>query len=95
MILITGASRNFQDSVILESNEGTTVTFVEGAERAYLGFCMVRYVEPPLDPIRIGHAQHLSSALVVNSYASPLIEHCSFSSTSTGLFQLLNFFFNE
>uniref|UniRef100_A0A0R3QV06 F-box domain-containing protein n=1 Tax=Brugia timori TaxID=42155 RepID=A0A0R3QV06_9BILA len=84
-IIGAGSSRNFQDSVIVDSNNGTTITFVEGSEYAYLGFCTVRYIEPPLDPVRVGNTQHLCSALVVNAFASPLIEHCSFSSTCSGL----------
>ncbi|KAM3717493.1 F-box protein [Dirofilaria immitis] len=83
-IIGAGSSRNFQDSVVIDSNSGTTVTFVEGSEYAYLGFCTVRYIEPPLDPMRVGNAQHLCSALVINAYASPVIEHCSFSSTCSG-----------
>uniref|UniRef100_A0AAF5PUG2 F-box protein 11 n=1 Tax=Wuchereria bancrofti TaxID=6293 RepID=A0AAF5PUG2_WUCBA len=83
-IIGAGSSRNFQDSIIVDSNSGTTITFVEGSEYAYLGFCTVRYIEPPLDPMRVGNTQHLCSALVVNAFASPLIEHCSFSSTCSG-----------
>lgn len=91
-LCFAGSSRNFQDSIIIDSNSGTTITYVEGAEHAYLGFCTVRYVEPPLDPMRVGNGQHLCSALVVNAFASPLIEHCSFSSTCSGLSQFLSLF---
>lgn len=70
------------------------MTFVEGSEYAYLGFCTVRYIEPPLDPMRVGNAQHLCSALVVNAYASPVIEHCSFSSTCSGLYSFFRFLYN-
>ncbi|VDM91787.1 unnamed protein product [Litomosoides sigmodontis] len=83
-IIGAGSSRNFQDSIIIDSINGTTITYVEGAEHAYLGFCTVRYMEPPLDPMRVGNGQHLCSALVVNAFASPVIEHCSFSSTCSG-----------
>ncbi|VDM96642.1 unnamed protein product [Thelazia callipaeda] len=82
-IIGAGSSHSFQDSVIIEGSEGTTMTFAEGSGKSYLGFCTVRYIAPSIDPAR-GQAVQLHSALVVSAFASPLVENCNFSSTSSG-----------
>lgn len=73
---IGAAAGNVAESVIIEQDTLTTVSFVDGAKHAYLGYVTVKF-SPENSTI---HQKHYCLEICDNS--SPTIEHCTIRSSS-------------
>ena len=78
--LIGAAPGNVAESVILERESESTVTFVEGAKRAYAGHLTLKFT--PDAASTVTHHKHY--CLEVNENCSPTIDHCIIRSSSVG-----------
>ncbi|XP_046741185.1 F-box only protein 11 isoform X1 [Diprion similis] len=76
--LIGAAAGNVAESVILERDTESTVTFVEGAKRAYAGHLTIKFT-----PDATSTAQHHKHyCLEVGENCSPTVDHCIIRSSS-------------
>lgn len=66
-------------SVIIENAEDTTISFIDGAVNAYLGYVSVLFNPEKMCPNP--HASHY--ALHITDNASPVIERCLIHSSSS------------
>ncbi|RWS26648.1 F-box only protein 11-like protein [Leptotrombidium deliense] len=76
--LIGAASGNVAESVILDKEMESTITFVEGAKRAYLGYVTLKF--SPDVTSSVPHHKHY--CLEITDNCSPVIDHCIIRSTS-------------
>lgn len=83
--LLGASSGNVAENVTLERDSESTVTFVEGAKRAYAGHLTLRFA--PDTAGTITHHKHY--CLEVGENSSPTIDHCILRSTSVGEFLIL------
>uniref|UniRef100_A0A5S6QY51 F-box domain-containing protein n=1 Tax=Trichuris muris TaxID=70415 RepID=A0A5S6QY51_TRIMR len=77
--LIGAAAGNVAESVIVEGNKETVVTFCSGTNRAYIGFITVHF-RPEGDDNFVAH--HNRHAIEVSACSSPVIENCIIQSSS-------------
>lgn len=70
---------NVAENVILDRESESTVMFMEGAQRAYLGYVTIKF-SPPSCTDTMQH--HKSYALDIQENCSPTIEHCIIRSCS-------------
>ncbi|XP_066953207.1 F-box only protein 11 isoform X1 [Macrobrachium rosenbergii] len=70
---IGAAPGNVAENVILERECESTVMFMEGAQRAYLGYVTIKF-SPPSCTDTMQHHKHY--ALEIQENCSPTIEHC-------------------
>ncbi|KAH9380216.1 hypothetical protein HPB48_003302 [Haemaphysalis longicornis] len=70
--LIGAAPGNVAEHVILERDTDSTVTFVEGARGAYLGYLTLKFT--PDITSSVPHHKHY--CLEINENCSPTIDHC-------------------
>ncbi|XP_050048771.1 F-box only protein 11 [Dermacentor andersoni] len=76
--LIGAAPGNVAEHVILERDSDSTVTFVEGARGAYLGYLTLKFT--PDITSSVPHHKHY--CLEINENCSPTVDHCIIRSTS-------------
>ncbi|RWS04399.1 hypothetical protein B4U79_05437, partial [Dinothrombium tinctorium] len=76
--LIGSAPGNVAESVVLEKETESTITFVEGAKRAYLGYVTLKFT--PDVTSSVPHHKHY--CLEITDNCSPVIDHCIIRSTS-------------
>lgn len=80
MFLFLASGTQLQRKVIIEQETETTISFVDGAQSAYFGYCTVKF-----SPDKNSSAPHqLHYAVQVTENASPIIDHCSITSSSVG-----------
>uniref|UniRef100_A0A914X181 F-box domain-containing protein n=1 Tax=Plectus sambesii TaxID=2011161 RepID=A0A914X181_9BILA len=79
-VQIVGAAPgpHVQRKIIIEQSTETTLSFVDGANGAYLGYCSVKF--NPDKNSTVPHQLHY--AIQVTENATPVIDHCSITSTS-------------
>ncbi|KAK7086605.1 F-box only protein 11 [Halocaridina rubra] len=70
---IGAAPGNVAENVILERECESTVIFMEGAQRAYLGYVTIKF-SPPSCTESMQHHKHY--ALEIQENSAPTIEHC-------------------
>lgn len=70
-------------NVIIENAEDTTISFIDGAVNAYLGYVSVFFNPDKMVPNP--HANHY--ALHITDNSSPLIERCLIHSSSSRKFK--------
>ena len=71
---------NVAESVTIERDTESTVTFVEGARSSYLGYVTLKF-SPDISS-SVPHHKHYS--LEIGENCSPVIDHCIIRSTSVG-----------
>lgn len=76
--LVGAAPGSVSEHVILERESESTLTFVEGARRAYVGYMTLRF--SPDTKSTVPHHKHYS--LEVGANCSPTIDHCVIRSSS-------------
>ncbi|XP_023238645.1 F-box only protein 11-like [Centruroides sculpturatus] len=76
--MIGAAPGNVADNVILERESESTITFVEGAKEAYLGYVSLKFT--PDITSSVPHHKHY--CLEVTENCSPTIDHCIIRSSS-------------
>lgn len=76
--LLGAAPNNVAENVILERDSESTITFVEGARDAYLGYLTLKFT--PDITSSVPHHKHY--CLEVTETCSPTIDHCIIRSTS-------------
>lgn len=78
--MIGAAPGNVAENVILEKESESTITFVDGAKKAYLGYVTLKFSPEVCNNSNI-HQKHYCLEITDNS--SPTIDHCIIRSTST------------
>lgn len=76
--LIGAAPGNVAEHVVLERDTESTITFVEGARGAYLGYLTLKFT--PDITSSVPHHKHY--CLEINENCSPTVDHCIIRSTS-------------
>nr|KAI8741402.1 F-box only protein 11-like isoform X1 [Biomphalaria glabrata] len=76
--MIGAASGNVMDNVIIERETESTIMFVEGCRRAYLGYVTLKF--SPDSTSTVPHHRHY--ALEVAENTQPIIDHCKIKSLS-------------
>lgn len=79
--MIGAASGNIANNVIIEKESETTVSFIEGAKRAFLGYVTLKF-SPNEVSSGSSHLHSKHYCLEVGDGASPIIDHCIIRSTS-------------
>lgn len=80
IMMIGAAPGNVAENVILEKETGSTITFVDGAKQAYLGYVTLKF-SPDVGNSSNAHQKHYCLEITDNS--SPTVDHCIIRSTST------------
>ncbi|KAI1302325.1 F-box only protein 11 [Halotydeus destructor] len=78
IILVGAAPGNVAENVVLEKENESTITFVDGAKRAYLGYVTLKF--SPDVTSSVPHHKHY--CLEITENCSPTIDHCIIRSTS-------------
>ncbi|RUS84954.1 hypothetical protein EGW08_007265, partial [Elysia chlorotica] len=76
--LIGAAPGNVMDHVIIEKETESTIMFVEGAKRAYLGYVTLKF--SPESTSTVPHHRHYALEIAENT--QPIIDHCKIKSLS-------------
>ncbi|XP_015785252.1 F-box only protein 11 [Tetranychus urticae] len=76
--MIGAAPGNVAENVILEKNSDSTITFIEGSRRAYLGYVTLKFT--PDTTSCVPHHKHY--CLEITERCSPTIDHCIIRSSS-------------
>lgn len=79
------APGNVAESVVLEREAESTLTFAEGANRAYAGHMTLKFSPDATSTMQ--HHKHY--CLEVSDNCSPTVDHCIIRSASVGQFLLL------
>ncbi|KAK0411423.1 hypothetical protein QR680_005646 [Steinernema hermaphroditum] len=86
-----GSPSQINTHVVIEQHTDTTVSFIEGAHDAYIGYCSIKY-SPNRNPLAPGNSaiapaaqppQQLPNALLVTDNATPFIDHVNINSLSS------------
>lgn len=80
------APGNVAESVVLEREAESTLTFAEGANRAYAGHMTLKFSPDATSTMQ--HHKHY--CLEVSDNCSPTIDHCIIRSASVGQYRCLN-----
>lgn len=80
IIMIGAAPGNVAENVVLEKETESTVTFVDGAKQAYLGYVTLKF-SPDAGNSSNTHQKHY--CLDISDNSSPIIDNCIIRSTST------------
>uniref|UniRef100_A0A915I5E4 F-box domain-containing protein n=1 Tax=Romanomermis culicivorax TaxID=13658 RepID=A0A915I5E4_ROMCU len=75
------ASGGVSEKIIIESTNGTTVSFSDGASNAYLGYCTIKFCPASNPSSALLHANHY--AIEISGNCSPVVDHCIIRNTST------------
>ncbi|UYV74626.1 FBXO11 [Cordylochernes scorpioides] len=83
--IIGAAPGNVAENVVLDRENESTITFVEGAREAYLGYVTLKFT--PDITSSVPHHKHYCLEVIEN--CSPTIDHCIIRSSSVGRLALL------
>ncbi|XP_015784789.1 F-box only protein 11-like [Tetranychus urticae] len=76
--MIGAAPGNVAENVILEKNSDSTITFIEGSRRAYLGYVTLKFTPDTTSCV----PNHKHYCLEITERCSPTIDHCIIRSSS-------------